>query len=228
MEIGELSAMHKSEVNELKQFVSRTEDKGRPAYERRVQVFPRQCIFIGSTNDKEYLRDHSGDRRYWPVECFRKGQIDNARLQRERLQIWAEVLVMYREMRAKQPFGNLPLFLTDEAAATEAVMLQQSRKIETAEDVLAGQILHWLDQPIDDAPEFDDLDADAPKIYRDATCTQEIWVEVLGGRTNNIPQSEAIKIGRAMGLVGWKRSRGVTKSYRVNEKYGPCRVYIKP
>lgn len=227
MEIGELSSMHRSEVNELKAFVSRTRDRARPAYAKRAQTYPRQCIFIGSTNDDEYLRDQTGGRRFWPIKCNLPGQIDNRRFETEVRQIWAEVVQAYQEMRRRQPTGELPLYLDDAAAAQEAALIQESRRIETAEDVLAGQIAAWLGRPVDDGTGFDDLDPEAPKVYRETTCTAEIWVEVMGGRVGQMPQNEATKIGRAMHILGWKRSNNVLRSHPVNDKYGPCRVYLK-
>lgn len=226
MEIGELSSMHRSEVNELKAFVSRTHDKTRLAYERRARTYARQCIFIGSTNDQEYLRDMTGGRRYWPIKCHLDGQIDNVRFASEVRQIWAEAVAFYHEMRRKQPLGMLPLHLREDAA-NEAEVIQESRRIETAEDVLAGQIAAWLGRPVDDGTGFDDLDPDAPKVYRDVTCTPEIWIEVMGGRVGQIPQAETMRIGKAMSILGWSRSQNIVRSYPVNEKYGPCRVYRK-
>lgn len=223
LEIGELSAMQRSEVNDLKAFVSRTHDKVRLAWERRAREFPRQCIFIGSTNDREYLRDQTGGRRFWPIVCKIEGQIDNRKLRREVLQIWAEALHIYRRMEAEHQGEELPLFLTDEAASL-AVEMQESRRVETAEEMLAGKIQAWLDTPL--AAEFEDLDG-APKRYRDETCVQQIWEEMMG-REGSIPHTEAIKIGRAMVLVDWFRTPGPTTSYEVNKKYGKCRVYRRP
>jgi len=220
LEIGELSAMHKSEVNALKAFVSRQVDKTRLAWEKRARDFPRQCIFIGSTNDREYLRDQSGGRRFWPIVCEITGQIDNPRLQRNVMQIWAEAVQIYMRMAEENQF-DLPLFMKD-AAADQAIEMQESRRVETAEEVLAGDIIKWLDTPIGD--EFDDADPDTPKVYRNETCIAQIWREMMN-RDGTPSHAETIKIGRAMQIVGWKRTQNVVRSFEVNKKYGPCRVY---
>lgn len=226
LEIGELSAMQRSEVNDLKAFVSRTHDKARLAFAKRVQEYPRQCIFIGSTNDREYLRDATGGRRFWPIVCNLEGQIDNPRLRREILQVWAEALHIFRDMEKRYQGAPLPLFLTDEAAKT-ALVMQESRRVESAEDILAGQIAAWLEQPIGTDERFDDLDIDAPKTYRQETCIREIW-EAMLGRDGAIPQTENVKIGRAMLQVGWPRSAGVLQGREINKKWGNCRVYTRP
>jgi predicted P-loop ATPase len=218
--------MQRSEVNDLKAFVTRTTDKARLAWAKRVQEYPRQCIFIGSTNDREYLRDQTGGRRFWPIVCNIAGQIDNPRLRREILQIWAEALHIYRRMEAEHKGDTLPLYLTDKAATT-ALEMQESRRVETAEDILAGKIGAWLQQPIGTDERFDDLDPEAPKAYRQETCVQQIWEEMMN-RDGAIPHSETIKIGRAMLLLSdWKRTAGVTEAYPLNKKYGRCRVYVR-
>ena len=226
LEIGELSAMQRSEVNDLKAFVSRTHDKARLAFAKRGGDYPRQCIFIGSTNDREYLRDQTGGRRFWPIQCKLEGQIDNPKLRREIMQIWAEALHIFRTMEAEHSGGPLPLYLTDEAAKT-AVVMQESRRVETSEDILAGQIAAWLDQPIGTDERFDDLDRDSPKTYRQETCMREIW-EVMLGREGPVPTTESTKIGRDMLQVGWPRSPGVVQGREINKKWGNCRVYMRP
>jgi predicted P-loop ATPase len=226
LELGELSSMARAEVNDLKAFVSRKEDKVRLAWEKRAKDFPRQCIFIGSTNDREYLRDMTGGRRFWPIVCKLLGQIDNPRLRREVMQIWAEALVIYQGLSAKHGSGELPLHLTDEAASM-ALVMQESRRVETSEEMLAGQIYAWLESPIGTDERFDDLDADAPKAYRPETCIAQIWQEMLG-RDGSVPHTEAMKIGKAMLIVGWQRTEGPVIGHEINKKYGKCRVYLRP
>ncbi len=87
MELGELTAMNKAEVDHLKAFVTRTEDRYRPPYGKTVKTYPRRCVFVGTTNSGSYLRDHTGNRRYLPVAT---GDIDLEALKRDRDQLWAE------------------------------------------------------------------------------------------------------------------------------------------
>lgn len=89
-EIAELDGISKTDVNTVKTFASRQGDRGRPAYGRVVEVRPRQCIFFGSTNESAYLRDETGNRRFWPV---RVSEIDLRALERDRDQLWAEAVL---------------------------------------------------------------------------------------------------------------------------------------
>jgi predicted P-loop ATPase len=86
-ELSELAGLKRTDIETLKSFLSRTTDNARPAYGRFRTDQPRRCIFIGTTNDREYLRDSTGNRRFWPV---RSGKIDLAALRRDRDQLWAE------------------------------------------------------------------------------------------------------------------------------------------
>lgn len=93
IELAELDAMNRSEAGRIKAFMSRTADRFRPPYGKRVIELPRQCVFAGSVNRSEYLADETGGRRFWPVKC---GSIDVDALARDRDQLWAEALVRYR------------------------------------------------------------------------------------------------------------------------------------
>ena len=67
IELAELSAVRKAEVEQIKHFITKREDSFRPAYGRRTERFPRQCIFIASTNNNDFIRDQTGGRRWWPI-----------------------------------------------------------------------------------------------------------------------------------------------------------------
>ncbi|MDK7829801.1 VapE domain-containing protein, partial [Enterococcus faecalis] len=68
MEMGELSATKKADIEATKHFISKQEDIFRVAYGRHKSYFKRRCVFWGTTNDNEFLRDKTGNRRFWPVD----------------------------------------------------------------------------------------------------------------------------------------------------------------
>jgi predicted P-loop ATPase len=100
VELAELAALRGTGSNTAKAFFSSRSDRYRPAFERATRTFPRQCVFIGTTNDDEYLIDPTGGRRYWPVRC---GGIDINALRRDRDQLWAEALELYETEKRWYP-----------------------------------------------------------------------------------------------------------------------------
>lgn len=99
VELAELAAIrHTASIESSKAYLTRTFDVYRPPYGRRSVSVPRQCVFIGSTNEGSYLRDRTGNRRYWPVKC---GDIDLEKLEEHRDQLWAEAFAAYQ---AREPW----------------------------------------------------------------------------------------------------------------------------
>lgn len=93
-ELAELDAFNKAESTKAKQFFSTLCDRYRPSYGRRAMDFPRQCVFAGTTNQDSYLKDVTGNRRYWPVKCE---QLNVEGLKKVRDQLWAEAVYMLNQ-----------------------------------------------------------------------------------------------------------------------------------
>lgn len=121
LEVGEMAGIKKADVDHLKNFISLPFDRARLAYRKNTEDFMRQSIFIGTTNpsgDNSYLRDDTGNRRFWPVECI--GRIDNQWIKENRGQLFAEAYKLYRD--------GEPLYFTDEAVIAISQSEQEFRQ----------------------------------------------------------------------------------------------------
>lgn len=207
-EIPELSSMAKSSVEEAKAFMSGLMSRVRLAYARRADTFLRQCVFMGSTNDDEYLIDTTGNRRFWPIKV-RVDKIDTDKLERNIDMIWADAYQCYLEMREAQPTGDLPLYLTGPAAET-ALLLQEEARIESDSDVYKALIHEYLESPVV-VGGADDFDPDQAQMKRrERVCIAELWTKAL--EMPNRITNEARAIGKAIRACGWvpidKREHG--------------------
>jgi predicted P-loop ATPase len=127
VEMAELSNMARAEVEVVKAFMSRTEDRFRPAYARLEISVPRQCVFIGSTNQDSYLKDVTGNRRFWPVRC---GEVHQDRLKEDRDQLWAEAVDAFK--------AGEPWWLNNDVAAVAGE--RQADRVDN-DDAWAGDVL---------------------------------------------------------------------------------------
>lgn len=131
VELGELQALGRSTSRDAKAFFSRQNDRYRPSYAMADVMRPRQCVFVGTTNEHDYLTDPTGNRRYWPVSCTRA---DVGWIVASRAQLWAEAC--HREST-----DPMPLWLDDAATAAIAAEAQESR---LPEDPWRDPITAWL------------------------------------------------------------------------------------
>jgi len=129
IELAELDAFNKAENTKAKQFFGSQTDRYRPSYGRMVQEFPRQCVFVGTTNQDRYLKDSTGNRRYWPVMCTK---ICQEAIKRDRDQLWAEALHMFN--------SGMPWWPDDEYKHFFEV--QQEDRFDS--DIWEGIIYNWL------------------------------------------------------------------------------------
>lgn len=132
-EVAELAALKKTDITDVKKFITETVDQFRPVHGRNTIDRPRRCVFIGTTNEHQYLKDATGNRRFWPVPC---GQVNVLQIAADRNQLWAEAVHRYR---AKEAW-----WLTEEAQIAKAESIQGDR---TESDVWGDLIDRWLDDP---------------------------------------------------------------------------------
>jgi len=130
-EIAEMTHFSKAEVGAIKAFISSKMDRYREAYGATLSEFPRQCVLVGTTNENTYLRDRTGNRRFWPIPV--RNRINTEWLAKYRDQLLAEAFVLYGQGAAFTP--------TQDQERRLFVPMQESRLVETA---VQGELLNVL------------------------------------------------------------------------------------
>jgi hypothetical protein len=133
VEAGELKGMRKAEADALKSALSRQVDRARMAYGREPVELARQCVIFGTTNSERYLKDTTGNRRYWPVRC---GALKVAALAQARDQLWAEAA----RLEADGASIRLDPALYPLAAEAQDARRQDDPFMEALEPALAGLV----------------------------------------------------------------------------------------
>lgn len=134
-EVAELSGIKHTDVSHLKSFLSRDTDRFRAAYARFTASYPRQCVFIGTTNDQAYLKDETGNRRFWPVET---NEIDLKGLERDRDQLWAEAAFL----EAQGVPTTLPEELWAKAGELQAARIPRDPWLDTLLEVQGAELVN--------------------------------------------------------------------------------------
>lgn len=225
IEIGELAGMKKADLDKVKAFISRVDDKYRASFGRRVTPHPRQCVFFGTTNSENgYLRDITGNRRYWNVRVTGNSKYKPWQMAPEIVQqIWAETAVLAKAGEKLY----LPPDLEDHAKLEQRGAMEQ--------DDREGLVVEYLNMLLPDGwdemdsyrrrdyvRETDDPTRAAGKHRRMEVSNIEIWCECLGKPREDMKPSDSYAISAIMAhLEGW--SRPETKK-RI-PIYGQQRVY---
>lgn len=229
IELQELNGMSKAEENQVKQFLSKLEDIFREPYGRRTGRHPRRCVFFGTTNEEEFLRDHTGNRRFWPVDCAVQQTTKSVftDLEAEVPQIWAEALVYWQHRE--------PLYLDDAATAELAKRMQEEHTVHSAKE---GIILDFLEKDIPEGWEKRSLNdrrlywqggfsggENVPTKPREKVCALEIWCEALNGDIRFFRRQDAAEINAILAKVpGWEKSK---TNIRAGTAYGTQRGFVR-
>lgn len=211
VELGELAAMRKIEIETTKNFISKQVDSYRAAYGRRVEDHPRQCVFFGTTNSTAFLRDDTGNRRFWPVRLSAQppertvwGDLTEDVVD----QLWAEAVARFQ--------AGEPLVLPDELASYAREQQEQF----TEDNPRAGEIQTFLDTLL---PEnWGSLDKSERRLWlcddsvkgtgtlrRDRVCVSELWQECFGRDSGSLRRQDTAELRSIMRqLPGWRESPG--------------------
>lgn len=219
VEMAELTATRKAEVESVKQFISKQEDTYRKAFNRRAGTYRRQNIFVGTTNSAEFLRDMTGNRRWWPVDVRKKADREGGALTPFDLsdddvrQIWAEAKKRYED--------GEPLYLNNEETEGIARTVQESH---SELNVKIGMIREYLNTPLPDdwakrniverRAFFNNTFGDDEVGTRERTrvCVVEILCELFGIDKGKITKLDSIEVADCLRKIeGWKPFAGVKK-----------------
>ena len=230
-ELAELAGMRKTDAETVKAFVSRSEDKFRPAYGRNVITFPRQGILVGSTNATDgFLRDVTGNRRWWAVNVTGEGGHKVTDLTPPIIdQIWAEA--RYRDQQSEK------LYLEGDILDTAT----QLQKDNVEADERAGIVAEYLQKPL--PTNWDMIPLGQRRIYldggtlndtyvengmwiqsapRQAVSKIEIWAECFGRDPDKMTRSDSYEISAIMQQIGGWEDTGKQKRLPI---YGKQRLY---
>lgn len=226
LEIGELAGLKKAEVETLRSFLSRQNDIYRAAFGKRATPHLRQCVFFGTTNaESGYLRDTTGNRRFWPVKTPGSGKKQSWNLTHEEiLQIWAEALVYVRQ--------GEKLYLSPEMDA----LAKDEQREAMESDEREGLVREYLDTLLPErwaemglferrnfltGSDFGGLQ-EKGTVRRTSVSNMEIWCECFGKERANLRRTDSNELTGILARLGWKRAESKVRI----PLYGPQYVFV--
>ncbi len=227
LEIGELAGLKKAEVETLRSFLSRQNDIYRASFGKRATPHLRQCVFFGTTNaEKGYLRDTTGNRRFWPVKTPGGGTKQSWYITRDEiLQIWAEVLVYTKAGEKLYLEPRLETFAKEE----QREALESDEREGLVSDYLEMLLPEGWDKMsiFERRNYFCDTEFGVTKregIYRrESVSNIEIWCECFGKERANLKRQDSNEISAIMAKIGgWS---GLIKKERI-PNYGAQWLYL--
>lgn len=226
IEAGEMAGYTRAEENASKQFLSRQVDVFRQAYGRRTQEYPRRCVFFGSSNQYEFLKDITGNRRFWPIDIEAQKPAKNVyvNLPGEVDQIWAEAVVRYK--------NGEPLIIEDNEdvlrlaeTARETHMESNSKQGLINEFLLQKVPKNWNTMSRSARRTYLTMGSHTPDEeleYRDRICAVEVWYECFGQDPVRMKKTDTREINQI--LMDSPYTEGKAKLMRFGE-YGVQRGF---
>ena len=226
LELGELAGMRKMDVETVKSFISRTDDKYRASYGVNVESHPRQCIIVGSTNaETGFLRDITGNRRFWPVTITGESKDKPWDLKDDEVdQIWAEAVKYYKDGEDLV----LPPKLRDLASQEQMNALEDDERIGMVTKYLDTRIPeNWRSMDLAARRIYlhgDDFEFKGKTVVRTRVSNVEIFAECFGRDPMTLEKKDSYSISAIMRkLTNWKNAK---KFYNTGI-YGRQRYYEK-
>ena len=232
LELGELAGMKKTDVETVKSFLSRVDDKYRASYGLNVESHPRQCVIVGSTNTESgFLRDITGNRRFWPVRVNGQSTKKPWQLSAEDvLQIWAEAKDAYQKGERLYLEGEVAAMATSEQA--EAMETDDREGlVRTYLDTLLPE--NWDAMSLYDRRNF--LNGNefgesqrTGTVRRNMVCNMEIWCECFGRDSSALKKIDSYEISGIMRKIeGWNKYTLTKNGVAGFSIYGKQRAYIR-
>lgn len=232
LELGELAGMKKTDVETVKSFLSRVDDKYRASYGLNVESHPRQCVIVGSTNTESgFLRDITGNRRFWPVRVNGQSTKKPWQLSAEDvLQIWAEAKDAYQKGERLYLEGEVAAMATSEQA--EAMETDDREGlVRTYLDTLLPE--NWDAMSLYDRRNF--LNGNefgesqrTGTVRRNMVCNMEIWCECFGRDSSVLKKIDSYEISGIMRKIeGWNKYTLTKNGVAGFSIYGKQRAYIR-
>lgn len=211
-EFGELAALKKADSEAIKGFVSSPVDRFRKAYGRRTEDHKRQCVFVGTTNELEFLRDMTGNRRYWVVSAV-KGVEPNKDIfkitEAEIDQLWAEAKYLYNTGLEDTILRGRIKDLAE--LIQEQYRTEDPREAEIKEFLELGLPENFYDLSIDERIDLIQSGNASGPLKRDRVCVREIWQECFGNRdVRRLNRFETMEINSILECTqSWRRVNNV-------------------
>ena len=201
MEISELAGMYKADLEKIKSYITTRTDRFRPAYGKNVIEVPRQCVFFATTNNVDFLRGNTGNRRFLPISVrpeFIKEKVFSGFTEELRGQVWSEALHYYKK--------GEELWLGDEIEKLARELQEQHREADPWENTINSYAdtlwpTNWKDIDVRARYSFfahpDELQSKG-KVLRDKLTVEDIWVEALGGLEDRLDGQNSRRIREIM------------------------------